>query len=675
MADDNKLIVEIEFDDGSIKQGFVRMQNQGNKTANTLEKDFERVGNKIKTAAIGFAAAFVGVQGIRRAINNLKELETSLAEVNTITELTAQQQKNLKNQVIALSAQFGTSAQSQAKAFYQIISAGVTDSAKATELLVSANKLAIGGLTTTASAIDLLTSAVNAFGQNNLSATKASDILFGTVRLGKTTVEELAGSLGQILPSASALGVSFEDINGALAALTTRGISTSEAVTQLNAVLTAVLKQQEAAEKLGKNVASAFSLQALKTKGLTGFLKDLNNTLGGSEEALVKLTGRAEGARAIITLAGDNFNTLRKNVDELKNSTGAADKAFNIIDQTLGQKLNKTLATFDAIVLKASESSGGELANSLSFLNEQLNDILTSFDGFGSIADVIQASFLNIEDSFISLVQTVVQSLSTIPGVGKKIFGDFNTGVLGTLEERRQEIAEKIISLIKGPDIDAAAADAGNRVADGFTDSINRGKAAIEGLSVSQAFTTYAEGFREEMTKLAETADAGFKSIGAAATRGLATGVGNAFAAFGRALVTGENALKAFTKAFLASIGQTAIALGTEFILRGTAYLFVPGLQSLGGPLIAAGAALAAFGGVLGAATGGGATSAGGAGSGASTDNQTDTSLPEVSNQPTNSINVNVNGSIFDSDDTGLRIAQLIQGEIDKSGKSILQVT
>jgi hypothetical protein len=108
--------------------------------------------------------------------------------------------------------------------------------------------------------------------------------------------------------------------------------------------------------------------------------------------------------------------------------------------------------------------------------------------------------------------------------------------------------------------------------------------------------------------------------------QGFAQSAGNAFSAFGAALVKGENALEAFGKMLLKSIGEQAVTLGTKFILEGTAYLFSPGLQALAPQLIASGAALAAFGGALGAVSGGGgATNGGVAGGGGVTTAPTDT--------------------------------------------------
>lgn len=686
MADDNKLIVEIELDDGSIKKGFLKIQKESKNTSNQLSEDFGKVGKGILSIGAAFTAIFTaifaGVQTVKRAINNLKEFQTSLAEVNTITKLTSLEQENLKNKLIDLSAQFGTSAKDQAKSYYQIISAGITDTAQANQLLIDSNKLAIGGLTSTASSIDILTTAVNSFKSTNLSSTRAADILFGTVKLGKTTVSELSASLGQVLTSSSALGVRFEDVGAALATLTTRGVSTSEAVTQLNAVFTAILKQQETAAKMGKEVANAFTLQALKTKGLTNFLKDLNTALGGSEEKLVKLLGRAEGARAIITLAGDKFKTLSYNVKELDNSSGSADEAFKKIDETIDQKLNKSLSKFDGLILKISTNIEGPLGKALDLLNLGLDTASVFFDRFseGTKGELARTK-LDIENTTEALkalkgetsLSTKALNALVFSLTGVNIANQDSSKTAQQLENRLEFLSQKRDKLATSIQ---AEADAQSRLND--LKNQEPEEPTIEPLSVFDGFSETLTGANEQLNEFTIKAKENFNAAGKSAINGLGKGVGNAFAAFGGALAKGENALEAFGKAFLAAVGQTAISLGTNFILTGAAYAFSGNakLEAQAAPLISAGAALAAFGGAL-SAINGGTTSPNTSTSSSSDSNfSTDQNLVEVPEpQPSNQINVNVNGDIFDSNDTGLRIAKLLQDELDKSGTSILQVT
>lgn len=402
-----RIEVDIVLDDGNIKKAFVDIEQGAKvfakKTGDAVESGLSRgVSNAtslIKSNLVTLAASFAGLSVIKNAIGDFVAFETALAEVKTVLPDVSQANQALTNSFIDLSAQFGTSAASQAQAFYQIVSAGITDATKANEALESANKLAIGGLTTTGAAIDILTTSINAYGQENLSAEKASDILFGTVRLGKTNVDQLAGSLGLILPTASTLGVGFEDVAGALAALTTKGISTAQGVTQLNAVLTAVISKQQEAKKLGPEVGKAFSLQALQTKGLAKFLKDLNFELGGSEAGLNKLLGSSEATRAVLALSGDNFKTAGDNAKTLATQVGAADAAFNLVSQTTGQQASQALSKLNAIFLKLTTSSSGAIFGIVENLNQGLAFILANFN---QIADGITLAIQKIIAGFVA---------------------------------------------------------------------------------------------------------------------------------------------------------------------------------------------------------------------------------------------------------------------------------
>ena len=115
--------------------------------------------------------------------------EYSMAKVETL----AKQGSGLSDwaEKIKINAQnVGVYADEMAEAVYQALSAGV-DSENAIEFANKASKLAIGGFTDTATAVDIATTAINAYG---LKMDEAD--LVTTQNLGKTTVGELAASMG-----------------------------------------------------------------------------------------------------------------------------------------------------------------------------------------------------------------------------------------------------------------------------------------------------------------------------------------------------------------------------------------------------------------------------------------------------------------------------------------------
>lgn len=187
-----------------------------------------------------------------------------------------------------------------------------------------------------------------------------------------------------------------------------------------------------------------------------------------------------------------------------------------------------------------------------------------------------------------------------------------------------------------------------------------------ENLSFSESFTAGFGQAEITLQNFAEKTKAFGAQIRANLQAGIANGAGQAFAAFGSALAKGENALDAFLKSFLSTIGQIAIQQGTAFILQGIAYQFVPGFQSIGTSLIAAGAALATFGGALTAFSGAGGGAAGGGGGssiGGETiiDPRSGIAAPQERLEPSTAVTVNIQGDVFDSEETGLRISNILR--------------
>ena len=670
MADDT-IKVKLLIDDKKLDEVPKKAKGVGSRIGTEISKGINSSIGKL-------GGILAGALAFRKIATQALEYEKALAEVRTISQGLGIDNQKLQKDLLLVSGQFGTTAAAQAKAFYQIISAGVTDAAKAQSLLISANKLAIGGLTSTEGAIDLLTSAVNSFQKSNLSGERAADILFGTVRLGKTTIEELQGSLGQILPTASALGISFEDTNAALAQLTTRGVSTSEAVTQLNAVFTAVLKKQETAKTLGPEVAKAFSLQALQTKGLTGFLRDLNGALGGSETKLVKLLGRAEGARAIITLAADSFEGLDDKVKQLTNSQGSADAAFQELNKTIGQKLNVTSATFFSIIQSITSETDGPLSNALDSVNSILTNVANAFSRVNNSGEVLGLIAGNIQLNFLGAklaIQEFLVEAAKVPGLQGLgvVAGDVNA-TKTAIEETNQAILEgfkltdalpkdPVTGRTKNPlgDLNRDAEEAKEKIPTAL-ESVKEGFKDVFGF-----LNEGGQVSNDRLTQLAKNTSNQLKSIGQKFAKGFA----GSFAQVGAALVKGEDAFAAFGKAILGVFGKIAIETGTVIFLQGLG-TFNPSQIGTGLALITLGGALQAIG---GGGVGGGAPSVAGGplpveptGFG-----PTDTFEDEELQEPQTVVNVSIDGVVSDPAGVASQIANLLSDFNDSNGGVVVQ--
>ena len=95
------------------------------------------------------------------------------------------------------------------------------------------------------------------------------------LKFGKLRFEDLAQNIGKVAPVATTLGVSLDELLAAGAALTTGGNTLSASFTSLSGIMNAVLRPSTKAITLSKELGIEFSVAALKAKGLTGFLRDL----------------------------------------------------------------------------------------------------------------------------------------------------------------------------------------------------------------------------------------------------------------------------------------------------------------------------------------------------------------------------------------------------------------
>lgn len=184
-------------------------------------------------------------------------------------------------------------------------------------------------------------------------------------------------------------------------------------------------------------------------------------------------------------------------------------------------------------------------------------------------------------------------------------------------------------------------------------------------------------GFVQSMKEMSVSVVALGKTVGNI----FVSGFSNAFAAVGKALVKGEDAMGAFGKAVLSMLGQIAQQMGQFYIAAGIAALFLNPAQGAG--MIAAGAALSVLGGVLqalGGDSGGGAAAAGGAGRiGASRPvafEDTQTIMNEMTEDeeriaPNTGVQVIVQGNILDRRETGLAIAEIINESFYTNGTTI----
>lgn len=417
------------------------------------------------SALSGLVAGALAAFSFGQAISTAKQFSSALAEVSTLLPLTQKDMQNLSDTSRNFAKQFGTDATLQVKAFYQAISAGAGSVNEAASILDTANKLAIGGVTDVFTAVDGLTTAVNAYADAGLTAADAADAMFVGIRAGKTTAGELSSALGAAVPIASSLGVSFDQLIAATAALTTQGQSTAMAITGIRASLTQIAKPTKQASDLAKQLGIEFNAAALKSKGYAEFMKDVIAKTGGSSEKLAELFGSVEALNAVMSFAGGGGKKFSDILEQMGEKAGSADAAYKKMADSLSQRWNVIMSQAADLVLAAGNAILSVLVPAIETLIANSQEIATTLAivatgmslAFGpAILSAMAAGFAAFSSTVVAGISAITAAMAANP-VGALIIAI--TAAVAAAYVFRDKIKE-----VFGVDVVAVFYDAANRM-------------------------------------------------------------------------------------------------------------------------------------------------------------------------------------------------------------------
>lgn len=644
MAEDNKIQLKLELDENSVKSSFKQVETEAEKSGKSSSESF----------ASGFKSATAGVTGVYAsiaatitaalgAVSFGKAISEAIEAERAATTLKVAF-RNVGEDALLASSRFSefSKALSEQK--------GIDDDVinKNAAILVSIGRLRGEGLE---------------------RATKAA------IDLSKGLQIDVGGAFDLVAKAAA----------GNTGALGRYGIKVDESIPK-NARFAEVLKLVE------RNFGGIS--QAIADNTFEGSLNKLSVSFTNLLESLGKLFTQSPVVRETLKIISEAFISLGNAVEKIGKTDVVGGLIINLAEvaRIVNNFVSPAIEAFiNLFVLGAKTVKLG------------LDALVVAVVGFGKL-----------------LVEAIVFPLRDIALLGGKLVSVFNNDVGQKLKDSivglsvnltkplqdefskaTQIMSDDFESAAKSADeafntktsqaIDKFLADYIARVSqakeinsslgDSFKQTAND---AINGFtSLGQAFSFVSIGISESAKDLAINAEQNFKNMGKSMLQGVGQAAGQAFAAFGKAVQQGKDALSAFGEALLAAFGNSLVQLGTGFILQGIAQSLA-GFGS-GAPLIAAGAALAAFGGLLSASVGGGAAAAGGASAGAGgTGGGIATSPSDISNisQPQNpvaspgtTIAVNIQGNVLDRRQTGLELVDVISEAFQTQGVTILGAT
>lgn len=362
-------------------------------------------------AMVGVTAAVVGVAAT--CGKQAADVEKAMAQTRTLLTGTADKTQartaELTQDVMNISRVTGRVSTEIAAGSYQVISA-FQDTADTASILETATKAAIAGQAETVDTVNALAAVTKAYGDTSARAvTHVSDLSFETIRLGQTTMPELANGIQKASGSAAALHVSQEELYAGFATLTGVIGNTDTVGTALNTLYTKMLKPSKALSKAVESLGYKSAYAMVQQEGLGGTIKKLGQYAGGDATKFAALFSMRDlkAAQGIL----NTMDVYEQKLSELQDADGATDRAFmtsiNNWNDMFGIASNKVSVFAQQVGMKL-----------LPYAKDFLSDAMPKIDG---LMDTVLAGIDKIMPKIEALFKYLSQNGPQVAGVASAV--------------------------------------------------------------------------------------------------------------------------------------------------------------------------------------------------------------------------------------------------------------
>lgn len=293
-----------------------------------LSETIGGIGHVARNMTLAVTAPLVAMGSMM--VETASTFEASMRNINSISQLTEEQFASLSAQTLEFGKTTRSGAIEASGALYTVFSAGITDTADAFATMQVATRTAEAGLANVTTTTEALVAVMLSYGDTSGEmASRVSDALTAMVQVGVGSMEQFAGSIGNVVPTATALGVEVEELFSNMSYLTQRGLNPAKASVSLNAVLNELLAPTDAMKMAFQELGVASGDELIeKFGGLTGALQEVIGTADGSSETLGQLFNNVRAFRGVALFANDVEGWAKAIADFEGSLDGATDRAW-----------------------------------------------------------------------------------------------------------------------------------------------------------------------------------------------------------------------------------------------------------------------------------------------------------------------------------------------------------
>ncbi len=385
MNSDGSIVIDTKIDQSGLNKGITAMKN---------------------TVAAGSAAVVALVAAMSTAVISLgSEFEQANAKASTLFGDAQVDMAQYQGKMLELSNKTGLAASELGNTMYDALSAGIPasdDMSESLGFLEKNSKLAKAGFTDINTATTATAKVLNAYKMDVSETDRIHKVLMQTQNKGITTVNELGSVLSQVTPTASAMGVSFEQVGAALAGMTAQGTPTAQATTQLNQLIAELGKNGTQANKAMMKMYEEMgygkkSFKELMDEGVTlvDIIVDMEGYAADNKKSLIDMFGSLEAGKAALSMAGDNAQTFVNNLEAMETQTDVVGEAYDKVTDTFKEKSKMVINSLENVGIQAYSKFEEPLKGAMDSAQESINELSRDMENgkLGESVDKIAEGF------------------------------------------------------------------------------------------------------------------------------------------------------------------------------------------------------------------------------------------------------------------------------------------
>jgi TP901 family phage tail tape measure protein len=414
-----------------------RLQNelqQQNSAFSRFASNMDAIGNKMTTigtsvgvtAGAGFAAISLSM---KNAVQTGMEFGQQISRVAAISEASAEELKQLKEQAQQLGATTSKSATEIARGQEQLAASGfkVNEILGAMPGVIAAAEASGEDM---AAVSEIMAAAIRGFGLEASSATHIADVFAMAANRSNASIVDMGYSFKYAAPIAKQLGMSVEELAAVTGLLRDRGMAAEQVGTSMRMGLTRLIAPTEEGalvmEKLGINIKDAEG----KMRPFADVIEELREkTKDLSQEqklnAYQTIFG-TESMTAFLNLVEAGPDALRDLTSALEASTGASKKAADIMKDNLAGSVEEMNGAIETAKINLTEA----LAPALRTAAETVTGLVDKWNSLDKGTQEVIAKSAALATAMLGVV-AVVGTLTAAIGALVTFAGPVGLAIVG----------------------------------------------------------------------------------------------------------------------------------------------------------------------------------------------------------------------------------------------------